>query len=173
MKKRVLLSPEQVEEIVAMMNSTKLTREYRRLQAVYLYGINQSLKEVAQVTQLGTSTIAALYHRYRRVGLKGIPDAKRSGRPKRLTSEQEAQLREVILNKTPVDVGFAAELNWTSSLAATYIKKEYGYEYSIKGVTLIFKRLNLTFTRPTYTLTKADPEKQEEFREEFKYEGVL
>lgn len=33
---------------------------------------------------------------------------------------------------------------------------------------MIFKRLNLTFTRPTYTLAEADLEKQEQFRKKFK-----
>jgi transposase len=168
MKNRVLLLPEQMEEIAAMMKSTKVSREYRRLQAIYLYGTNQPLEEVMRLTHLGNSTISGLYCRYQLVGLNCIPDAKRSGRPKRLTSRQEAQLRYTILNKTPVDVGFAADFNWTAGLAAAYIKKEYGYEYSIKGVTLIFKRLSLTFTRPTYMLAKADPAKQEQFRQEFK-----
>lgn len=168
MKNRVLLLPEQMEEIAAMMKSTKVSREYRRLQAIYLYGTNQPLEEIMRLTHLGNSTISGLYCRYQLIGLKCIPDAKRSGRPKRLTSKQEAQLRDAVLNKTPVDVGFAADFDWTAGLAAAYIKKEYGYEYSIKGVTLIFKRLNLTFTRPTYMLAKADFEKQEQFRKEFK-----
>jgi len=31
----------------------------------------------------------------------------------------------------------------------------------------VLYRLNLSFTRPTYTLAKADPQKQEEFKEKF------
>jgi putative transposase len=31
----------------------------------------------------------------------------------------------------------------------------------------VFHRLNLSYTRPTYTLAKADKEKQEAFKQEF------
>ena len=31
----------------------------------------------------------------------------------------------------------------------------------------LFKRIGLSYTRPTYTLEKADTEKQNEFRENF------
>jgi len=31
----------------------------------------------------------------------------------------------------------------------------------------VLHRLNLSYTRPTYTLAKADPQKQEEFKQEF------
>ena len=57
--------------------------------------------------------------------------------------------------------------NWTSRIIGQYIQREYGYNYSIKGVTIILKRLNLSYTRPSYVLAKADKEKQEHFKTDF------
>lgn len=168
MNKRLLLSKEQLEEILEALKSTKVIREYKRLQVIHLYGTNMPVEEIMQLTQLKRSAIRDIYRRYQVGGLSRIPDAERSGRPSRLTQEQVSELRDIILNKTPADVGFATHFNWTAGIAAEYINKTYGYHYSIKGVTLIFKRMNLSFTRPTYTLAKADPQKQERFQEDFK-----
>ena len=38
----------------------------------------------------------------------------------------------------------------------------------MNGTLGLFHRLNLSYTRPTYALAKADPKKQEEFKEKFK-----
>jgi putative transposase len=57
--------------------------------------------------------------------------------------------------------------NWTSSLAVQWIKGNFGVEFSSRGVRNLFERIGLRYTRPTYTLKKADPEKQAAFVEEF------
>jgi transposase len=167
MNKRKPLTEEQKEELLNAMKSSKITREYRRLQAIYLYSSGNEVGEIARITQHVPSTISRLYTAYREKGLSSIPDAPRDGRPHRLSSEQEAAIKEVILYKKPADVGFAANFNWTAGIVAEYILREFKVRYSIKGTTIILKRLNLSFTRPTYTLAKADPQKQEQFREDF------
>ncbi len=55
--------------------------------------------------------------------------------------------------------------NWTAPLACEYVKKRFGIKFSERGMRDVFYRLNLSYTRPTYTLEKADPVKQEEFKE--------
>ncbi|WP_425058558.1 helix-turn-helix domain-containing protein [Sporomusa carbonis] len=47
-------------------------------------------------------------------------------------------------------VGFAAEFNCTAGLIGKYIKREYGYDYSIRGITGMLERMGLSYTRPTY-----------------------
>ena len=41
----------------------------------------------------------------------------------------------------------------------------YGVTFSERGMRDVFYRLNLSYTRPTYVLAKADPQKQAEFLE--------
>jgi len=149
------------------MKIVKKVREYRRLQAVYLYDTGSSVEEAARIAQYNNRTITRLYDRYMAKGLSILIDAPMEGRPHRLTAEQELALKDIILKRLPVEYGFPADYNWTATQAKRYIKQEYGVDYSIKGVTKIFKRLGLSFTRPTYTLAKASPEKQEQFREAF------
>ena len=58
--------------------------------------------------------------------------------------------------------------NWTSALICCAVKEKYGVEYSERGMRNLLERIGLSYTRPTYTLAKANPKKQEEFKEKFK-----
>ena len=89
------------------------------------------------------------------------------GAPRLLTKEQEAMLAEVITTQTPDQVGFPNRKNWYINIAQQWIKNTFGVEYSHRGTHEVLQRINLSFTRPTYTLAKADPQKQEEYRQEF------
>ena len=167
MATRKPLKEEEQAELMNAMKNSKITREYRRLQAIYLYSTGVKVSEIVQITQHTASTISRLYTAYRANGLSSISDAPRDGRPHRLTPEQEITIKDIVLNKTPADLGFSANFNWTAGIVAQYILKEFKVRYSIKGTTLLLKRLNLSFTRPTYTLAKADAKKQEQFRKDF------
>ena len=47
------------------------------------------------------------------------------------------------------------------------MEQNFGVSFSSRGMLNLFEHLGLTFSRPIYTLAKADPQKQEEFREAF------
>ena len=89
------------------------------------------------------------------------------GRPHRLTAEQEQQVANVVTFNTPQDVGFPANMNWTSPLVRDYIKQPFAVTYSDRGTRGLFYRLGFSCTRPTSTLAKADPAKQAAFRTDF------
>ena len=48
-----------------------------------------------------------------------------------------------------------------------WVKDNLNVEYSHRGMAEVLYRLKLSFTRPTYTLAKADPQMQEAFKQEF------
>ena len=70
-----------------------------------------------------------------------------------------------ITEKLPKEVGLEPHCNWTAPLACKYVKDHYGVTFSERGMRDVFYRLNLSYTRPTYVLAKADPQKQAEFVE--------
>lgn len=160
-------SQEELDSIKAAMNLEKKIRVFKRYQALYLFLSGKTREEVAEIVGISPTTVSNIHTEYKNEGLKGIPDKPVSGRPTRLTKEQQAELRWAILNKTPLEVGFQAEFNWTASLIGKYIKREYGYDYSIRGITRMLNRMGLSYTRPTYVLAKADKQKQEEFVQTF------
>jgi len=52
-------------------------------------------------------------------------------------------------------------------LARDWIERTWGVVYQPRAVRKIFHRLELSFTKPTYTLSKADHVRQVAFKEEF------
>lgn len=158
---------EELDKVKAAMDTQKKVKIFKRFQALYLYLSGKTCKEVAKIVGLNKCTVSEINQIYKNEGLAGIPYKPPTGRPPKLTKEQQAGLKEIILNKLPVDVGFPAEFNWTAGLIAKYIKQEYGFDYTIRGITKMLDRLNLSYTRPTYVLAKADKQKQEQFVQDF------
>ena len=70
----------------------------------------------------------------------------------------------MITEKTPEDVGFPAEMNWTAPLVSEFIFQQFQVRYSNIGALRLLKELGFSCTRPTYTLANADPDKQETFK---------
>lgn len=160
-------SQEELNQIKVAMDSEKKARVFKRYQALYLYLSGKTCNEVADIVGITKNTVSNINIIYKNEGIEGIPDKPMPGRPSRLNEEQIASLKSLILQKLPVEVGFPAEFNWTAGLISKYIRREYEYKYSIKGVTKILKRIGLSYTRPTYVLAKADKQKQEQFKQDF------
>ena len=161
------VSRAELQRVKSAMNSEKEARYFKRYQSLYLYLSGKKCDEVASIVGLSKISVSRINQVYKKEGLAGIPDKPRGGRPRRLTQQQEAKIKELILNKVPSEVGFPAEFNWTAGLVAKYIKREFGLVYTIRGITGILDRLGLSYTRPTYVLAKADKEKQAQFVRDF------
>ncbi len=100
---------------------------------------------------------------YKEKGLDGLEITYSPGAPTKLTKEQQRQLIKTVAYKQPVDVGFPAKYNWTLSLITQYIKREWDQSYTLRGASKMLHSLGLSYTRPTYTLKKAEKKKQDEF----------
>lgn len=146
------------------MKKCKNRRMFERYQAIKLYLTGKAVKEISEILERSRPTVYSYISSYRENGIKGLAMRPPSGRPSLLSEEQKQLVYELILNQTPEDVGFRAEMNWTSPLVRAWIKREWGIEYSDRGMRALMYSLDLSYTRPTYTLKKADPEKQEEFK---------
>lgn len=60
-----------------------------------------------------------------------------------------------------------ANMNWNSGMIGQWIEKQFQVKYSERGTRELLYRLGFSFTRPTYTLAKADPERQKAFIQDF------
>ena len=159
-----------IEEIIMIeqvMKSTKNIRLYKRYQVIFLKLTGKPIKEIADIVKVSERTVDNYWAAYRVKGLESLVPKKPTGQPKKLTDDQEFELLDLIINNTPAGVGFPASYNWNAKIVCDYVLREYNVKYSIRGMTKVLHRLGLSFTRPTYTLKKADPEKQKEFRNDF------
>ena len=140
---------------------------HRKYQVIHLHMDGYKNIEISKITTLDPQTVGIYINTYKQHGVTGLIPKKPSGRPHFLAKEQEQLLYETISAKCPDDVGFDGIMNWTSKLACQWVLKEFGVQYSINGMLDVFHRLGLSYTRPTYVLAKADPKKQEQFKEDF------
>lgn len=156
-----------IQEVRAAMKKTKDKRMYTRYHVIYLHLKGYKNTEIKPYVDLCEHTIGTYVNSYKANGLEGLVMGKSTGAPKYLTNEQEQKLFNVITTQTPDQVGFPARMNWNSTLARQWINNNFGIEYSARGILDLLHRLNLSFTRPTYTLAKADSIKQEQFKQDF------
>lgn len=157
----------EVQQLKKLARKTRDVRMKLRYDTVRLYLQGMGMKETASI--LGTTyySVRNYVRAYLSQGMAGLDITKPPGRARKLTPVQEQQLYDCIATKLPADVGFAPFVNWTAPLACQWAEKELGVSLSERGMRFVFGRLGLSYTRPTYVLKKADPQKQAEFIEQF------
>lgn len=156
----------EIDEVKKAMHDAKDRRHFERYQAVYLYLTGSKIKEIARIIGRIPETAGIYITTYKDHGLEGLTLNHSTGRPSHLSAEQTALLIETIATKVPADVGFTARYNWTLALIVEFVRNKWGVTYSLRGMSRLLARQGLSYTRPTYTLEKADSEKQRVFVEE-------
>lgn len=150
---------EKLEELRLAMRQTKDKRLFECYKSIFLHLEGKNNIEIAAVIQCNRATVGEYIKAYKQEGIS-------TGKPPHLTVEQRAELAEIIATKTPADVGFSPYTNWTLALLVSLAEREWDASYSLRGMSKLLERMGFSYTRPTYTLAKADPEKQKIFKEE-------
>lgn len=163
----VSYTKEEIQVIKRLLRATKSPVMYRKYMTIRLHMKGFTNKRIAEILDLEHHTVGNYINTYKMQGVDGLMPKKSPGRPSFLNKEQESQVYETIKNNTPEEVGFDGVKNWTARLACLWVFKTFGVQYKINGMLDLFHRLELSYTRPTYVLAKADPEKQEQFKEDF------
>lgn len=156
----------EIHELKTAMQTTQDRRMYERYQAVRLVLEGRTRKETADIINRTEHTVGKYVSAYEADGLAGLRRGVSTGKPPRLSEAQRQELKDIVADQTPADVGFPARANWTLALVAELIERKWGETYTPRGVSKMLHALGLSYTRPTYTLEKADPEKQRTFSEE-------
>lgn len=157
----------QMQELKSAIKHNRDKSMHVRYMAIYNHLQGQANIDIAKMLSICAHTVGTYINKYKNRGLSSLVPAPRSGAPRFMTEEQEQKFREVIINNTPDNVGFPNRKNWNASLALQWVKNNFGIHYSNSGMLKVLHRLELSFTKPTYTLAKADPKKQEEFKASF------
>jgi len=150
-----------------LLRGTEDARMHIRYNTLILHYRGYTNIHIASILGLCEHTVGKYINAYESKGIEGLEMGKSTGYPKFLTDEQEQELYKDITTKTPDEVGFDYRKNWTADIIREWVKIKFGIEYSIRGIYHVLHRLNLSYTRPTYTMAKADEAKQEEFKAEF------
>lgn len=123
-----------------------------RLMALVAYYQNQPVERIAQLYNLSTKSLTRWIKRYESQGIDFINDAKRSGRPNRLSPEQLEQLKN--------DIEASNQRVWVARHILVIINMLYGVLYSVRYLPQLLNRLGLSFHKAMMTLVKRDHEKR-------------
>ena len=139
-----------------------------RKQVVRLKKQGKKGSEIAEIVGVYESRISQIWAAYQAKDIEGIK-RKKSGRKKdscrRLTPEEEREIRAVIISKTPEQLKIAGFL-WTRAKICAYIKRVYGKTIVPQVISRYLERWGLTCQRPTKRAYGQDIARVERFKKE-------
>lgn len=157
----------EIEKFLQLSKNEKNVKQKKRYDVVLLYLEGHSRNEISEFLHIPSRTVSSYISLYTKGGTEALIIKKQPGRAKFLTDAQEKELFHIISTCTPEEAGVGIFANWTASLACRLVDERFHVKFSERGMRDLFYRIGLSYTRPTYTLNKADPEKQDEFRKQF------
>ncbi|MDT2264489.1 helix-turn-helix domain-containing protein [Paenibacillus larvae] len=99
------------------------------------------MKAIADILNRNRMTVSSYIHTYENGGLGALQIKHSSGAPTRLTKQQQDRLKQTVAYSVPHEVGFTAKHNWTLELIATYVERDWGHCYSLRGISKVMERL--------------------------------
>lgn len=149
------------------MNTSKSTRMHIRYQVIFLHLKGYYNNQIADIVGRCEHTVGKYINDYRTHGIGGLLPTPPPGAARKLTPAQEALLVKTVSAKTPDQVGLSPYKSWNSKLVCLWVKATFNVDFTNGGMRDMLLRLGFSYTKPTYSLAKADSKKQENFKEDF------
>lgn len=133
-----------------------------RLHAVLLVANGISCPEAAKV--LGDSERAVRYwiQRFNEIGLQGLVETEKIGRPSRLSEKQMEKIGKV-LRQTPRCAGLSTGI-WDGKTLSVYIKRDFKINVGVRQCQRLFTALGFRLRKPRPIIAHADPVAQKQFK---------
>src|SRR3989339_1896178 len=116
----------------------------RMLMIVYV-SQKDTLRDVAEKLHCDHKLVLYWKRRYEKEGLEGLKTRPKSGKPRKISRRQEANLKRIFSKENP-------DKPWTTKRALVLIAEKTGVDYSQRQTTRILNRWNfgLSTGRPIY-----------------------
>lgn len=144
------------EQVIQLKLAHKQTREKRladKIKVVLYVHFGLSYTEIAKLLLFDEVTVRRYFKSFKEKGIEGLLEYRYSGGQTRLTTAQEKALRAFLRNNTQRTAMDAVEI----------IRKKYGVEFTVIGVTKLLHRLGFAYKKPKIIPGKADRAKQKAF----------
>jgi transposase len=116
--------------------------------------------EISRILKMSKTTVGKYIKHFNHGGLDELLSyVKASGAPSKLNEEEQMVCYDA-LQKTPKEADIGVSANWTSILMQDFIEKKFAKEFTPTGIQKMLHRMGFSFTRPTYTLARADKKNQ-------------
>ena len=142
------------------------SRYDHRLHGVLLVAQGMTCPEAAKLLGDAPRTVENWVHEFEEMGLAGLLEGDRSGRPRRLSEKQLLGINAV-LRRMPREVGLGGNLRDGKTLAA-WIEREYQIDVGVRQCQRLFRQLGFRLRKPRPAIAQADPERQKEHKKNSK-----
>ncbi len=117
---------------------------------------------VTRVFNIPERTVFEWLSRYRSGGWHALIDERKSGRPRKLSSEDLRWVYEAVSMNNPLNFQFKFCL-WTLATIRTMIERERNIKLSKSSIHRLLHNIGLSSQRPIYKSYKQDPQKIEKY----------
>jgi transposase len=124
-------------------------------------------REIEDLTQVSENQVSKIWRAFVKGGTKAINPKKRGrkkGEGQLLSSDQEKEIRKIIIDKTPEQVKLNFML-WTRQAIAELIERLYSIKVPLRSITNYLKRWGFTCQRPTKRAYVQDEVRVARFKE--------
>ena len=125
-----------------------------------------SVEQLSRRHQISRQAIYDLIERVNVMGLKGLEEQPRCGRPSRLTTEIEHDLK-LILTVAPTQLGYQQSC-WDGPLIKQYLKEKHHIRIEKSQVNVWLHHIGYSLQRGRKKFRQADPVQQAEFIQDIK-----
>lgn len=139
-----------------------------RKQVIRLRSKGMGNKDTAETLGLSEGNCSRIWQKYQSEGMKGIALKQRgrqTGDKRSLSAEQEDEIRQLIIVKTPEQLRFSFAL-WTREAIRQLIKQRYKIDMPLRSITNYLQRWGYTAQRPTKRAYEQDPVKVKAWMDE-------
>lgn len=143
-----------IEQLRSLIRKTKAARLSSRYRAVLLAARGKTAKEIGHDLCVCTRSVQEWISRYNKGGPEALVDRPKSGQPKILTPEQEAQVSRW-MEDGPDDPGLSS---WNGPLIRDRIEDCFGKPMSLAGAYALLHRIGYEPLRPRPQHRKSDPD---------------
>jgi len=155
--------------ILGLQDEIRRSEEARydhRLHGVLLVAQGMTCPEVARWLGDSPRTVEYWVHAFEDLGLAGLLEGERSGRPPRLSAVQLGEI-ERILRRAPEEVGLRGNL-WDGKTLSELVGQRYGIDLGVRQCQRLFRQLGFRLRKPRPLIARADPEQQREHKKNSK-----
>ena len=155
--------------VLGLQDEIRRSEESRydhRLHGVLLVAQGMTCPEAARILGDAPCSVEYWVRGFEERGLAALREGERTGRPRRMNEEQVNAVHAV-LRRTPPEVGWGGTL-WDGKTLAAWIEREFAIHLGTRQCQRLFRQFDFRLRKPRPLIAKADPERQQEHKKNFR-----
>jgi len=139
--------------------------EYIRINAIERWLSGETPRAIIEDIGFCETTIYKWIATYREGGMDALKRTIAPGAASKLSDDQKAQIKDLIVGKEPTEHGFEYNL-WTRQIVSELIEEKFNIKLGLSQVGVLLADLNITPQKPERQAREQDPDAVQEWTED-------